>query len=540
MFKIRKRLEPFTYLITLWIAIVSAETRPSNTIIINPSNEYQTIVGFGAALAFYDKWLIAHPNKPEIYDAIFNELSLDILRVRNAHEYDTTMINRVVEFCDEAEASLGHKIKLLSTSWGPPARLKSNNDPKNGGTLIYSINNNKVEFDYSGFADWWQSSLQEYSDNGVYPDYISIQNEPDFTAKWESCRFDPSEKVTSTDTIAGYDRALEAVYNSFTPESKIPKILGPELVGIGYGKLQKYVDALDTSLIDGIAHHLYHGVDKSDPWLPNELGKTGNILPEIPHFQTEYGEGDWFSTAGLIYNSLVVESVAAYLFWDLIWNKRGLVELDNPWNKDTWTYTNGYHKSKEFYVFKQFSAFIHPGWKRIGSSTVSDSLETAAFINSSEDSLSLIIINRSESIESTAGLEVSGYTIKDIASYRTSENENCITLNETSLSSITVPKRSITTATLQVDKTTSNIDFKSSTQVRNLQVRQNRNQLAFIHNNEKVNSVELFTINGCVVRRVNVQSREVSIDIEGLSSGIYYYKAETNNGDILHGITMIY
>jgi glucuronoarabinoxylan endo-1,4-beta-xylanase len=118
--------------------------------------KHQKIEGFGAALAFYENWLIAHPNKNVIYEAVFGELGLDILRVRNAHDYDAGMIGRVKEFIDASEKVNGSPIPFLSTSWGPPAYLKSNNDKSNGGTLKYSVSENgDVIFDYEGFANWW-------------------------------------------------------------------------------------------------------------------------------------------------------------------------------------------------------------------------------------------------------------------------------------------------------------------------------------------------------------------------------------------------
>jgi O-glycosyl hydrolase len=97
-------------------------------LIIDPDNQFQTIKGFGASLAIYEGWLIAHPNKEEIYKAIFNELSLDILRVRNAYYYDAEMVDRVNEFVQESKAITGKPINILSTSWGPPSYLKSNHD----------------------------------------------------------------------------------------------------------------------------------------------------------------------------------------------------------------------------------------------------------------------------------------------------------------------------------------------------------------------------------------------------------------------------
>ena len=130
--------------------------------------------------------------------------------------------------------------------------------------------------------------------------------------------------------MAGYNKALDAVYDTLITRSRRPLILGPETVGIGYNNVEDYVNALDLSKLDGISHHLYHGVDENNPYASTDFSKVGDFHPEIPHFQTEYSRGDWFALAGLMYKSFFDEQVVAYLYWDLIWNEGGLVQLDNP------------------------------------------------------------------------------------------------------------------------------------------------------------------------------------------------------------------
>ncbi|HYW96759.1 MAG TPA: hypothetical protein VE870_14280, partial [Bacteroidales bacterium] len=236
-----------------------------DTITINPSTTYQSIVGFGGSLAYYENWVTAHPNKSQIYQALFGELGLDILRLRNAYDYDPGMIDRAAEFVQAAETVRGTPVSVLTTSWGPPGYLKSNGSRSNGGTLKYSVVDGKVEFDYAGFAHWWNKALDEYNANGIYPNYIGIQNEPDWSASYESCRMNPSETFTS-DTIAGYNKALNAVYDTIQTRSAVPKIIGPETIGIGYNSVENYSDKMDLSRIYAIAHHLYHGVDENDPY----------------------------------------------------------------------------------------------------------------------------------------------------------------------------------------------------------------------------------------------------------------------------------
>ncbi|MBN1927082.1 MAG: T9SS type A sorting domain-containing protein [Prolixibacteraceae bacterium] len=412
---------------------------------INPEERFNTFTGFGASLAFYENWLTAHPNKKQIYEAVFGELSLDILRVRNAHGYDAGMITRVKEFVNASETVQGRPIPFLSTSWGPPAYLKSNNDRSNGGSLKYTIVNGKVEFDYKGFANWWNESLDAYSAAGISPTYISIQNEPDYTATWESCRLEPTEKITNTDTIAGYNIALDVVYNKLQERDNQPLFLGPESIGIGYNAVRNYINRLDKSKLDVVAHHLYHGINVDNPWDNSTIYITGLIAEEIPHFMSEYSGNDWFPMSGLIYKTLADENACAYFYWDLIWDNGGLVSLEFPWDRSRWTTAGGYIKTKKFYTFKQFSGFIHPGWQRLDLSFEDEDLKAVSFGNAESDSISLVLINRSSTKNKTVKIGIEGFNYNHTEAYITSKTQDCEYIGGVSDSVITLPPYSVTT-----------------------------------------------------------------------------------------------
>jgi glucuronoarabinoxylan endo-1,4-beta-xylanase len=435
----------------LFIGASKMSAQAETKLIIDPTETRQTVTGFGASLAYYESWLNAHPRKSEVYDLIFRELSLDILRVRNAYGYDPDMVGRVKEYMNAAKASLGHPIELLSTSWGPMGSLKNTGDRKNGGTLRYTAGPGGVVFDYAGFASWWKESLEEYAAQGIMPDYISIQNEPDFSATWESCLLNPRETINASDTIAGYNKALDVVYDTVSKLSDRPLILGPETVGIGYNRVQNYVNALDLSKLDGIAHHLYHGVDENDPWSSDKFTELGDYHPDVPHFQTEYSRGDWFSLAGLIYKSFQDEEVEAYLYWGLIWGeKNGLVALEHPWDQSKWTDPKGYIINQEYYAFKQFSAFIHPGWKRIETLVEEEDLKLLTFVSPDMDSMSCVVINRSESENLSVHVDIPGYRISESAVYSTSATEECILKGALIDSTMTVLPRSISTVDMRI------------------------------------------------------------------------------------------
>ncbi len=432
-------------ILTLFILALSKTDAQEIAVNINPEERFQTFTGFGASLAYYENWLTAHPNKNEIYETVFGELSLDILRVRNSHGYDAGMMNRVQEFMNASETVQGKPIPLLTTSWGPPGYLKSNNDRKNGGTIKYTITDGKVEFDYTGFANWWNESLEAYNAAGIFPTYVSIQNEPDIATDYESCRFDPTETISATDTFAGYNKALDAVYNIFQERDQRPLLLGPETVGIGYNVFRNYINRLDKSKLDVAAHHLYHGINVENPWDNSTVYITGLIAEEIPHFQSEYsGKEGWLPMSGLMYKTLVDENANAYFYWDLIWDNGGLVNLEFPWDKTRWTTGGGFIKNKKFYTFKQFSAFIHPGWQRLNLTLDDDDLKAVCFGNVATDSVSVVLINRSADEPKTVKLIIDGYNYNHTEAYVTSEVQKCEYIGEVTDSVITIPPYSIT------------------------------------------------------------------------------------------------
>ena len=106
-----------------------------------------------ASIAYYQNWLIDHPNKAEIYDVIFNELGLSVLRLNNwyiTYENEPSFDDHAKEIVSEAKKSVGEELKIMMSSWTPPAYLKSNNSAA-GGTL----KKENGEFVYDKFANYW-------------------------------------------------------------------------------------------------------------------------------------------------------------------------------------------------------------------------------------------------------------------------------------------------------------------------------------------------------------------------------------------------
>jgi hypothetical protein len=93
-----------------------------------------------------------------------------------------------------------------------------------------------------------------------------------------------------------------------------------------------------------------------------------------------------------MHNSLVFESVSAYIYWELFeWTPKGLVRF-------TWQDGLYYIINPVYYAFKHYAYFTDPGWRRVEASTDSGSLgdlRISAFKNPENDQLTVVIINKS-------------------------------------------------------------------------------------------------------------------------------------------------
>jgi len=212
----------------------------TTTLTVTPATTYQTIEGFGGAMTWYSSSILnaSTATQTQLYQLLFNDLGLDILRLKNWYfptNYptdkttnnltDNSSYNAGVQFFKQAKA-INPNIDVLLCSWTPPAYLKSN-DSLNAGTLKKDGNG---KFMYSQYAQYWNDILTAYSNSGMNPDFISIQNEPGFiNTGWETCGWRPSE----TSSFPSYTIGFDSVYTRVKKLTNQPKMIGPEVENIG-------------------------------------------------------------------------------------------------------------------------------------------------------------------------------------------------------------------------------------------------------------------------------------------------------------------
>ena len=417
----------------------------TNLLTVTPTTIYQTLEGFGGAIAFYNDWVLAHQYKEEMYQLLYDDLGLDWLRIRNSYRNEVNFTSNDLEFVQKAK-HYNPATRVLMCSWSPPANLKSLG-VLDSGTLIKENGN----FAYGKFAAYWKNALIAYAKIGIYPDLISIQNEPDWlTTKWETCKFTPTE----TTDFPGYDKAFDSVYNQIKNLPNVPKMLGAEPLGIGYNNFTNFSAPIKNKVgLFGYAFHMYHGGTGGAPDSYNAaLSAISNGFSDKPNFLTEFeiNSDGWFKTGWLINNVLTAANSSTYLHWNLIWPGDGLINIENPWTKNAWVNAKGYSINPTYYAMKHFSKALSGGYKRIGGSCDNAVVKSSVFVNPAGNQIVTVLINTGVSAV-TSSLKLDGYNITGSAVFQSQGNKYYQSLGAVSVSGqLVLPDSSITTVIYDV------------------------------------------------------------------------------------------
>jgi glucuronoarabinoxylan endo-1,4-beta-xylanase len=363
---------------------------------LSPDVRFQTLEGFGAAVAWFQDRITGETPKG-VYEKLFPELGLDIIRFRNRFNRKDPSENhpeQEAEILKRANQALGRPLKVMMTAWSPPAGLKASQKEKCKSNPDCTLAKENGQFVYQKYADFWLESQKYYASIGIVPDYVSIQNEPDFIPPdWEGCKFEPSE----TSQYPGYNKALAAVHAALQKIKSPPKMLGPEVLGVHYNKVQNYLRVMNQDLVYGVAHHLYEkGGDNiwdwRDPGPDSYLDEMLGVAEATrkPLFQTEFqtdedkGIDGGFETAWLIHHTMAGEGAVSFIYWDLIWDGTGgLVGMrgKNPKARD------------QYYSMRHFARFTDPGYVRIGSKSDAKQILASAYLSPDEKRLTAVLLN---------------------------------------------------------------------------------------------------------------------------------------------------
>jgi glucosylceramidase len=163
---------------------------------VNPNATYQSMVGFGASFTDAAAWNVFNsPRRDEIMNALFNPgsgVGMTFLRQpigatdfsRSFYTYDDgapdPSLSRFSVAHDNAyilplvrqAKQLNPKLSIMASPWSAPAWMKNNNNLIGG-----SLRDDQVGV----YADYLVKFAQAYGSAGAPIDYMSVQNEPNFS-----------------------------------------------------------------------------------------------------------------------------------------------------------------------------------------------------------------------------------------------------------------------------------------------------------------------------------------------------------------------
>lgn len=371
----------------MFMASVGMNAQTTASINVDSRVKYQHVTGFGgfSPSPQWQYWL-GDTEMDKLFGKGENQLGLNILRLYIAN-------SKSGWYSGVANAKRAKKYGafIFASPWSPPASWKSNNSDSNGGSLLESR-----------YADW-ATYLNDYylymKNQGVEIDAVSIQNEPDWNATYQSCIWTGAQ-------LAKFLREQG---------SKIQcKIIAPEAIHFTKSMHEPILnDAEACKNLDILGGHFY-GWDGSSYPLAAEKGKEV-WMTEFLINERQQNEGkniDW-NTDGFLFarsiNDAMLANMSAWVHYSL---KRYYGCLGDG---EKGTTNNAI--TKRGYVLSHYAKYVS-GTTRVRHSLIdsSNKLSSSAYLSQTGDSVVVMVINSgSNSVNTTITLPFNTLTGKHIA-----------------------------------------------------------------------------------------------------------------------------
>ncbi|MDE7376792.1 MAG: hypothetical protein K2N16_08075, partial [Muribaculaceae bacterium] len=145
------------------------------TIEIDSRVKYQHVTGFGgfSPSPTWQYWF-TNAEIDKLFGKGDNQLGLNILSLymgNNKNSWSGGVAN--------ARRAKRHGAFVFASPWSPPASWKDNNSDSNGGALLESR--------YADWANFLNDYYKYMKGQGAEIDAVSVQNEPDWNASYQSC-----------------------------------------------------------------------------------------------------------------------------------------------------------------------------------------------------------------------------------------------------------------------------------------------------------------------------------------------------------------
>jgi glucuronoarabinoxylan endo-1,4-beta-xylanase len=333
----------------------------AQTLTVNFGTVAQTIDGFGASNR--DDPAPLTEAQADLFFSPTNGIGLSLLR--------TSIWTDGTDFCgcySDATKAAARGAKVWAAPWTAAANQKTPQDLNNGAVLNVSA--------YDAWATTLAGAQANYQSNaGVNLYALSFQNEPDFTASYNSMRFTGAQAAAFMDVLGPKLAAL----------SPVPKLMAPETADAPTN-LSGFTTAIaGDSTAQGflgiMAWHQYGGV--SAP--PTSFR---------PYWQTEMsGVNDaWDATithaltvATWIHDAIATGVVSAWHYWMLV----GV----NADNEGLLGQSSNSLMTKRLWALGNYSKFVRPGFVVVGTTGTTSGVAFSAFKQPTTGALVLVCIN---------------------------------------------------------------------------------------------------------------------------------------------------
>ncbi len=417
------------------------------------SHVRQTVDGFGGSIAFWGTYA-----DDQALEAAVKDLRVSIIRAqgeitkKGSEDHNRDVLLRSMQ---------NHPgLQVLLSFWQPRSRsrLQANewlNIEGSEGQEHYVLKPSMED----AWADEITSRVRQYLDWGINVTSVGIQNESNWshvgtqTCQWEPHRLSDfiSQKVKPRFTASG----LEGV-----------AIAAPDLAYVGpeASEVQRFLPVLMNPHVDVATYHMYDSFVEGDEGHIGILEHNSSVLggmrreyfPKKRLWMTETTGAQWngdewhtygwnseltehdkaIKAARYIHMTLTEAEANAFLWWGLIYSvapdkeknpnvrqkhrDEGLVLVQETKND------NGQQifleRTKKFYTFRQYSAFIQPGYQRLATHTV-DGLHVSAFRNPNGQEIVAVVINDAANPRSVQWVPPAG--MKAAEAWQTDADRNC-------------------------------------------------------------------------------------------------------------------
>jgi len=350
--------------LTMGLSAYAADKTAS--ININSNIKYQHVTGFGgfSPSPQWSYWL-NDSQMDQLFGKGENQLGLNILRLYMANSeyaWSSSVAN--------AKRAKKYGAFVFASPWSPPASWKTNNSDSNGGSL-------KEEY-YDDWANFLNKYYTYMKGQGVTIDAVSIQNEPDWTAEYQSC-------IWTGEQMAKFLREQG---------SKIEcKIIAPEAIHFTRSMHEPILnDEKACANLDIVGGHFY-GWDGSSYPLAAQKGKevwmTEFLINERQ--QNNKINIDWKNDGFLFANSInsaMLANMSAWVHYSL---KRYYACIGDG---EYGTTNNAI--TKRGYILSHYAKYVS-GTTRVNHALndASGSLSSSAYITASGDSVVVMLLNPS-------------------------------------------------------------------------------------------------------------------------------------------------